>query len=75
MLVRYVFFFSDAWEQLRGRPPGLPLLLLLPPNRTVLDTPHLANHLPATAVEHDRFRLRQLTGLDEIETTLDAIER
>ena len=36
---------------------------------------HLANHLPATAVEHDRFRLRQLTGLDEIETTLDAIER
>jgi hypothetical protein len=33
----------------------------------------MAEHLPATDVERDRFRLRQLTGLDQIESSLNAL--
>jgi len=33
----------------------------------------LAEHLPATDVERDRFRLRQLTGLDQIESSLNSL--
>ena len=33
----------------------------------------MAEHLPATDVERDRFRLRQLTGLDQIESNLNAL--
>ena len=33
----------------------------------------MAEHLPATDVERDRFRLRQLTGLDQIESSLIAL--
>lgn len=33
----------------------------------------MAEHLPASDVERDRFRLRQLTGLDQIESSLRAL--
>jgi hypothetical protein len=33
----------------------------------------MAEHLPATDVERDRFRLRQLTGLDQIELSLNQL--